>query len=44
MAEKLKALALDVVATSGEEYGKVIAADIEKWTAVAKAANIKMDQ
>ncbi len=44
VAEKLKALALDVVATSGEEYGKTIAADIEKWTAVAKAANIKMDQ
>ncbi len=44
VVEKLKALALDVVATSGEEFGKVIAADIEKWTAVAKAANIKMDQ
>lgn len=44
VAEKLKALALDVVATSGEEYGKTIAADIEMWTAVAKAANIKMEQ
>jgi tripartite-type tricarboxylate transporter receptor subunit TctC len=43
VVEKLKALALDVVATTGEDYAKTIAADIRMWTAVAKAANIKMD-
>ncbi len=43
VASKLKALALEVVGSTGEEFGRVVAADIEKWTAVAKSANIKMD-
>ena len=36
-------MALQPVGGSSEDLGRRMAADIEKWTAVAKAANIKND-
>ena len=41
--ERLEALGVDPSSMPGEEFAKVIAADIARWTAVAKAANIKVD-
>ena len=41
--ERIVALGIDPVGSTPEEFGRVIAADIAKWTAVAKAANIKAD-
>ena len=41
--ERILALGIDPVASTPEEFSRVIAADIGKWTAVAKAANIKAD-
>jgi len=41
--ERFAQMGLDPVGGSSEELGKVVARDIEKWTAVAKAANIKND-
>ena len=41
--ERILALGIDPVASTPEEFSRVIAADIAKWTAVAKAANIKAD-
>jgi tripartite-type tricarboxylate transporter receptor subunit TctC len=39
--ERLAGLAIDPVGNTPEEFARIIAADIAKWTAVAKAANIK---
>ncbi len=41
--ERLNGLAVDPAAMPGEEFAKVIAADIARWTAVARAANIKAE-
>ena len=41
--ERIVALGIDPVASTPEEFARVIAADITKWTAVAKAAGIKAD-
>jgi tripartite-type tricarboxylate transporter receptor subunit TctC len=41
--ERLAGLAIDPVGNTSEEFARIIAADIAKWTAVAKAANIKAD-
>jgi tripartite-type tricarboxylate transporter receptor subunit TctC len=41
--ERFAALGVDPVGSTPEEFAKVIAADTAKWTAVAKAANIKAD-
>ena len=41
--ERFAALGVDPVGSSPDEFARVIAADIAKWTAVAKAANIKAD-
>jgi tripartite-type tricarboxylate transporter receptor subunit TctC len=41
--ERLNGMGVDPVGNSSEEFGRIIAADIAKWTAVAKAANIKAD-
>jgi tripartite-type tricarboxylate transporter receptor subunit TctC len=41
--ERLAAMAIDPVGNTSEEFARIIAADIAKWTAVAKAANIKAD-
>jgi tripartite-type tricarboxylate transporter receptor subunit TctC len=41
--ERLAGMAIDPVGNTSEEFARIIAADITKWTAVAKAANIKAD-
>jgi tripartite-type tricarboxylate transporter receptor subunit TctC len=41
--ERFAAMGLDPVGGSAEELGRVVARDIEKWTAVARAANIRND-
>jgi tripartite-type tricarboxylate transporter receptor subunit TctC len=41
--ERFATLGVDPVGSTPEEFSRVIAADIAKWTAVAKAANIKAD-
>ena len=41
--ERLGGMGVDPVGNTSEEFGRIIAADIAKWTAVAKAANIKAD-
>jgi tripartite-type tricarboxylate transporter receptor subunit TctC len=41
--QRFAAMGLDPVGGSSEDLGKQVARDIEKWTAVAKAANIKND-
>jgi len=41
--ERLIALGVDPVGGTPEELARVLARDLEKWTAVAKAANIKSD-
>jgi len=41
--ERFAAMGLVSVGSTGEELGRVVARDIEKYTAVAKAANIKND-
>jgi len=41
--ERFAQMGLDPVGSSSEELGRRVANDIAKWTAVAKAANIKND-
>jgi tripartite-type tricarboxylate transporter receptor subunit TctC len=41
--EKLKPLGIDPVGNSSDEFLAVMTADIARWTAVAKAANIKIE-
>ena len=41
--ERFSAMGLDPVGGSSEDLGRQVARDLEKWTAVAKAANIKND-
>jgi tripartite-type tricarboxylate transporter receptor subunit TctC len=43
IAEKLKPLGIDPVGNSSDEFAAVMASDIARWTAVAKAANIKIE-
>jgi hypothetical protein len=38
---ELAALSVDPSGMPGDEFAKVLAADIARWTAVAKAANIR---
>lgn len=41
---RLKLLNIDSVGNSSEEFSRIIAADLERWKAVARAANIKIAQ
>ena len=41
--ERFAGMGLDPVGGSSKDLGKQVASDIQKWTAVAKAANIKND-
>ena len=41
--ERFGQMGLTPVGGSSEDLGRRVAADIQKWTAVAKAANIKND-
>jgi tripartite-type tricarboxylate transporter receptor subunit TctC len=42
--ERMKALAVDPVGGSAEAFGRVVADDIARWTAVAKASGIQLQQ
>jgi tripartite-type tricarboxylate transporter receptor subunit TctC len=44
VVSRLKLLNIDSVGNSSEAFSKIIAADLERWVAVAKAGNIKMEQ
>jgi len=41
---KLKPLGIQPVGNSSEEFARVLAADIARWTEVARAGNIKIEQ
>jgi tripartite-type tricarboxylate transporter receptor subunit TctC len=41
--ERFKTLAVDPVGNRSEEFARIVAADIERWSAVAKAANVKIE-
>jgi tripartite-type tricarboxylate transporter receptor subunit TctC len=41
--ERLDQMSIVPSGNTSEEFRAIIARDIEKWTAVAKAANIKAD-
>lgn len=41
---RLKPLGIDTIGNSSEEFAKILAADIARWGAVAKDANIRMEQ
>jgi tripartite-type tricarboxylate transporter receptor subunit TctC len=43
VVERLKPLGIDPVGNSSEEFAGVMTSDIARWTAVAKAANIKIE-
>ena len=42
--ERMRTLAVEPAGNTSEEFGRAIAADIERWTAVARAGNIKIEQ
>lgn len=44
VVSRLKLLNIDSVGNSSEAFSTIIAADLERWVAVAKAGNIKMEQ
>ena len=44
VVSRLKLLNIDSVGNSSEEFSRIIAADLERWRAVARAGNIKMAQ
>ena len=41
--ERMTALAVEPVGNRSEEFARIISADIERWTTVAKASNIKIE-
>lgn len=41
---RLKPLGIDTVGNSSEAFAKILAADIARWGAVARAANIRIEQ
>jgi tripartite-type tricarboxylate transporter receptor subunit TctC len=44
VVSKLKLLNIDSVGNSSEDFSKIIASDLERWAAVARAGNIKIEQ
>src|SRR5262245_12089983 len=43
VSERLKQLQVDPSGSTSEEFKRLIAAELTRWAAVAKAANIKLD-
>lgn len=41
--DRMTALAVEPAGTTSEEFGRILAADIARWSEVAKAANIKLE-
>jgi tripartite-type tricarboxylate transporter receptor subunit TctC len=44
IGEKMKALLVDPVGNTPAEFGAVVASEIERYSAIAKAANVKIEQ
>ncbi|HLZ02372.1 MAG TPA: tripartite tricarboxylate transporter substrate binding protein [Bradyrhizobium sp.] len=44
VAARLKAIGVDAVGTSSDEFAQILKSDIARWGAVAKSANIKIQQ
>src|ERR1700754_937838 len=44
VASRLKAIGVDAVGTSTEEFAKILQSDITRWGDVARSANIKIEQ
>jgi tripartite-type tricarboxylate transporter receptor subunit TctC len=44
VAARLRAIGVDAVGTSTEEFTKIVQSDITRWGQVAKSANIKIEQ
>ena len=42
--QRMTTLAIEAVGNTSEQFARIIAADIERWTTVAKTANIKLEQ
>jgi len=40
---RLKPLGVETVGSSSQEFSKIVAADLARWSEVAKAANIKAE-
>jgi tripartite-type tricarboxylate transporter receptor subunit TctC len=40
--ERLKGLAVDPAGSTAEDFARMIAAELPRWAAIAKAANIKL--
>jgi tripartite-type tricarboxylate transporter receptor subunit TctC len=40
---RLKPLGIESVGNSSEDFARILASDIARWTEVAKAGNIKME-
>jgi tripartite-type tricarboxylate transporter receptor subunit TctC len=43
LRDKLQDLGFDVVASTPDAYGKLIKSEIDRWSSVVKAQNIKVD-
>ena len=43
VSRRLEELGIEAVGNSPEEFGAFIKSEIERWTRVAKAANVKME-
>jgi tripartite-type tricarboxylate transporter receptor subunit TctC len=41
--QRMQALGVDPVGNTSAEFARIIAADIDRWTAVAKAGNVKIE-
>src|SRR6201990_2036669 len=44
VASRLKAIGVDAVGTSSDEFAKILQSDITRWGDVARSANIKIEQ
>jgi tripartite-type tricarboxylate transporter receptor subunit TctC len=44
VVERLKLLTINAIGSSSDEFSRVIASDIARWTEVARAGNIKIEQ
>jgi tripartite-type tricarboxylate transporter receptor subunit TctC len=42
--ERFKTLAVNPTGTTSEDLARIVAADLARWSAVAKAANVKLEQ
>jgi tripartite-type tricarboxylate transporter receptor subunit TctC len=42
--ERMKTLGVDPADKASDEFARVIASDISRWTAVAQAANVKVER